>query len=136
MIYDSETIKLNRIDNYIYHQYFKLPNEENWKGGFRAGVAYYDRTPELLHWLNDLSGCWGTDCNNVIWLYENVNDKINPSKGLMRIAFVKPKAEFKQMNDAIDFYIAYSNAGFKDKKEVLICAFNTLEKAQEWLSMG
>lgn len=136
MIYDSETIKLSRVDNYVYHQYFKLPDEENWKGGFKAGLEYYNQTPEVLHWLNDLRGCWGTSYKNVEWLYENLNEKINPHKGLMRIAFVRPEAKFKQVNDAIDFYVAYSNAGFKGKKEVLIVCFNELKQAKEWLTMG
>jgi CRISPR/Cas system CMR-associated protein Cmr5 small subunit len=135
MIYDSETIKLSRIDNYIYHQYIKLPSEEHWKNGFRAGMAYYEQTSEPLHWLNDLSECWGTDCNNVIWLWENVNLKIDAKGGIMKIAFVHAAPQFKRANEDIDFYVQYSNADFKDK-DIRIETFLTLNQAKKWLKFG
>jgi len=135
MIYDSETIKLSRIDNYIYHQYFKLPSEENWEGGFRAGMAYYQSTPEVHHWLNDLSECWGAEQKNIIWLNDNLNKRIRPNKGLMKVAFVRPPWEFKAANEAIDFYMAFSNLCFKhENKSILIETFPTIEKAKKWLA--
>jgi hypothetical protein len=134
MIYDSKNIKIKHIDNYIYHQYLELVDERDWKEGFKAGIEYAIKN-NVKNWLNDLSGFYGTDCSNVIWLNDNVNKKLEEVGFPNRIVFVAPKPEFQQATRSMDFYIEFSNASLKNSPcNVVICKFSNLEDAKTWLS--
>lgn len=133
MIYDSESIKVSHIDNYIYQEYIGLVGAKEWKESFNAGVEYFYKNG-ILYWINDLSRFWGTDCENVIWLHKNVNQKLKGLDKLHKIAFVPPKEEFEEANRSMNFYIQYSNADFIGHN-IIIDKFPTLERAKLWLGM-
>lgn len=134
VIYERKGIKLEHIDNYVYHKFTGLIEDEEWREGFRVGVEYVFKHGNL-QWLNDLSDFWGTDCNNVIWLHDNVNDKVREIKGLKKIAFVLPDPKFKTANCNLEFYIEYSKVQLSNSP-VCIVQFPDLERAEEWVKLG
>jgi hypothetical protein len=134
MLYDSKNIKVQHVDNYIYHQYLEFVGDEDWKEGFNVGIAYAIKN-NVRSWLNDLSGFYGTSGDNVIWLTQHVNKKLEEVGFPNRIAFVSPKPEYQQAIRNMDFYIEYSNAILKNSPcNVVICKFSNLEDAKTWLS--
>ncbi len=133
VIYNEEFAKLEFDESVpcITWTPVKFVTGEKWRQPFRMGMDYMEeRIKEMpdLGWLNDTRSLKTVKMDDLRWLNENVNDRAYKF-GAKKVAFVLPENIFGKL--AVKFYVEYTTKRMDNKFQIK--AFNTLEKAKEWL---